>query len=80
MHYAAEVSFIEEEGGRTTVILKLEYQMPWLLIDMKVGVRVLRGFRCFSCAIGRLLVDMKVGSRGFRVTSSCTRCQRQSAH
>lgn len=36
--YAGQVEFVSESETRTTVILRLQHQMPWLLVDLKVGV------------------------------------------
>ena len=36
-HNTGEVQFIESEGGsRTTVVFKLEHQMPNLLLELRV--------------------------------------------
>jgi hypothetical protein len=35
--FAGEVAFISEGPEKTTVIFKLEHQLPWILVDMKVS-------------------------------------------
>jgi hypothetical protein len=32
-----EVAFIAEGPDKTTVMFKLEHQLPWILVDMKVS-------------------------------------------